>query len=90
MIVVRLELWPQGDASKAQDLGTATIALAGGTAERGDYEVRLLKGRRYAKRAGVWRKGRVRGFPRRSRRHGPWDLLYRALAATVRDRNPEV
>jgi hypothetical protein len=82
MIIVRVELWPRGDKSKARCLGEAEIANVGGTKEIGDYDVRLLKwgaGRR------TWKKGRLAGFPRL--KLGPWDLLYRALAAIVHDRN---
>lgn len=82
MIVVRVELWPQGDKSKARCLGEAEIANVGDTQQAGDYDVRLLKwgaGRR------TWKAGRVTGFPRL--KLGPWDLLYRALAAIVHGRN---
>jgi len=82
MLVVKIEMWPKGDKTKARVLGEAEIANVGGTQEVGDYDVRLLKwgaGRR------TWKKGRVTGFPRL--KLGPWDLLYRALAAIVAGRN---
>jgi hypothetical protein len=82
MVVVTVALWPGGDKSRAKVLGEAEIANVGGTRETGDYEVRLLKwgaGRR------TWKTGRVTGFPRL--KLGPWDLLYRALAAIVAGRN---
>lgn len=86
MIVIKVEMWPLGDESKAYEIGRGVIANDGtGTDERGNYDVRLLKSDVYAKRPGVWKKGRVEGFPRRVL--GPWDLLFRALRACVADRN---
>ena len=43
MIYVRVELWPRGNRSGARVLGEATIANAGGTRSRGNYQVRLSK-----------------------------------------------
>lgn len=85
MVVVRVELWPGGDRSKARLLGEARIANDGGqrTDSRGDYTVELSK----FNGTGVWKRGRVTGFPRL--RLGGWDLLFRALRATVGARNPD-
>lgn len=83
MIVVRVELWPLGDKTKARCLGEAEIENVGGDMTTGHYAVRLLKwgaGRR------TWKSGKVLDFPRV--KLGPWDLLYRALAAVVHGRNP--
>jgi hypothetical protein len=82
MLRVTIELLPLGDETRKRTLGTIDIANDGtGTFERGNYMVRLGKfgGR------GVWRRGAVTQFPRRSM--GPYDLLLRALVATVGDRN---
>lgn len=87
MIVVRIELWPGGREAEKREIGVARIANVGGTETVGDYDVRLLKSPEYAKNPGLWRRGRVEGFPRK--RLGPWDLLYRALRATIGERNPE-
>jgi hypothetical protein len=87
MLVVRIEMWPQGDASRAYGLGVVEIANMGGSDTRGDYSVRLLKSTRYARSPGTWKAGAVRGFPRT--RLGPYDLLLRCLAAVIGDRNPE-
>lgn len=87
MIVVRLEMWPHGDAAKAYDLGAIEIANLGGTATKGDYGVRLAKSARMARSSGTWKAARVFGFPRA--RLGPYDLLLRCLAAAIGDRNPE-
>lgn len=90
MIRVTVELIPGGIGAPVL-LGEAIIANdCTGTLDTGNYDVRLMKSPRYAKSPGVWKRGHVEGFARRSKRVGPWDLLYRALAATVGDRNPEV
>ena len=76
MIVVKIELWPKGDESRKQDLGVAQITNdQTGTEELGNYMFLLLKSPKYARRPGIWRQGRVIGFPRLSRAAGPWDLL---------------
>ena len=51
MIVVRMELWPSGDQSRAQDLGVAIIANEGESATDSNppYSVRLLKSPKYSK-----------------------------------------
>jgi hypothetical protein len=90
MLVIKIELWPLGDQSQARLLGEGRICNEGGTFERGDYSVNLLKSPEYARSTNVgksWRKGSVTGFPRR--RLGPWDLLLRALVSAVGRRNPE-
>ncbi len=38
MVVIRFELWPEGDESKKRELSTMAIANVGGDAENGDYE----------------------------------------------------
>lgn len=87
MIVVKVELWPGGDEEHAIDLGRAQIvndlqgSLASGL-RGGDYHIRIEKGAMYSRRPGeVWKKGRVEGFPRQSKRVGPWELLFLALKA---------
>lgn len=70
MIVVRVELWPLGDESVKEDLGTAIIMNDGsGDVRVGAYDVRLMKGAKYSKQGGVWKRGRVERFYRRL---GPW------------------
>jgi len=78
---VRLELWPFGDPSRAKIVATATIANTGpGTPTSGDYRIEL---RDAAGRP--WKSGTVEDFPRKRLRG--WDLLYRALANLLNDRN---
>jgi hypothetical protein len=86
MIVIRLEMWPGGREENKYELGTGTITNVGtGTEERGQYRIQLLKCARYAKTAGVWKRGVVLNFPRQ--RLGPWDLLLRCLIACCGDRS---
>lgn len=82
MLRVTIEMVPRGEESKKYHMGTVEIANDGmGTAERGNYKVRLAGFKSASSR---WRTGAVLDFPRKSR--GPYDLLLRALAATVGDR----
>lgn len=85
MIVVRVELWPGGDRSKAESLGEAVIINDGsGTQTQGNYHFALSKrGQTITDQA--WRDGQVQGFPRK--RLGGWDLLCRVLNEAVGERN---
>ena len=76
MLRVTIELLPFGSEERKRHLGTIDIANDG----RGTRE-RLSKfGRPFTD----WRRGAVLDFPRLSL--GPYDLLLRALIATVGDR----
>ncbi len=87
MIVAKIEMWPGGNANRARDLGVIEIANSGGDHAHGDYDVQLQKSPEYARRPGIWKRGAVQRFPRL--RLGPYDLLLRALAAVIGDRNPD-
>jgi hypothetical protein len=83
MLVVKIELWPFGDPTRAKTLATGMIANTGaGTPTRGDYRVLL---RDAAGRP--WKSGTVESFPRK--RLLAWDLLFRALRNLIADRNRE-
>lgn len=83
MIVVRVDKWPGGDATKATNLGVVAIANRGpslavlpraataGDTDLYDYEVMLqpLKGRRR------------RAYISHYRRRGVWKLVERAMEA---------
>lgn len=91
MIRVTVELI-SGNDGHLEHLGTAIIGNdLSGDRSRGNYDVYLSRrGRRpgacwWHSPSSVWRRGRVEGFPRE--RLLAWDLLYRALAATVGARN---
>jgi hypothetical protein len=81
VIKVIVELWPGGDESRKKTLATGTIAnIATGSLTSGNYFVDLRD-----KAGRPWRHGTVTGFPRK--RLLAWDLLCRALAVCVGDRN---
>lgn len=86
MIVIKAELWPGGDEASAVDLGRMVITndLQGSLSSDlrgGHYDVRIEKGKLYSSRGGIWKSGKVIGFPRTSKRVGPWELLFLALKA---------
>jgi hypothetical protein len=82
MIRVTIELLPFGSEEGRKHLGTIEIANDGtGTVDCGNYMVRQAKA---GARRQEWKRGVVKDFPRRLR--GPYDLLFRALAATVGSR----
>jgi len=99
MIVIKVELWPFGDSSRAKILGTAKIANTGGTGTQGDYNCticdavelpehsleayKILFHSKGNKR--IWKECDVDNFPRK--RLLVWDLLYRALKKIVGERN---
>lgn len=72
MIVVKVELWPKGDESKARQIGELKIVNVGGDDDRGDYSVNVLElgGLR------VQLDGEVRGHERVA---PVWMLVGRAL-----------
>lgn len=90
MLVVKIEMWPQGDKSKAQLMEQAYIFNDGGTKAdtHGDYTVQLLKSPRFMKGKGLpecpsqvtadslFKRGRVNGF---QRSFSVWELLAQAL-----------
>lgn len=82
MLVIKVELWPQGDSNRAVSQGYATITNdASGTLTVGNYRVAISQ--RDGNRP--WKEGQVKGFPRKQL--GAWDLLYRALREMVGERN---
>ena len=82
MIVIRAELWPNGDKNQSKHLGTAKIINDNtGNLSMGNYKI-LLSGKNSKQ---IWRAGAIKGFPRKVLGH--WDLLYRALKELVGERN---
>ncbi len=89
MIRIIIEMWPGGDESKKRVLAVGNIWNdATGSRARGNYQGMFSKVSHKVFKAGggIFRKGRVQGFPRT--RLGVWDLLYRMLREAVGDRNP--
>lgn len=85
MLVIRIELWG-AITRKRTELGVISIANVGGSNYRGNYRVEVHRSlERLLARKKPWRTGAVTDFPRRSL--GAFDLLLRALLATVYDRN---
>ena len=86
MIRVTIELLPWGNEERKRTIGVVEIANDGtGDHETGNYNATLSKEPPIAKTRGVWKRGRVEGFPRL--KYGPYDLLYRVLKVCVGKRN---
>ena len=85
MLRVTIELVPLGREEGKRTIGVVEIANDGsGDRTTGNYDVRLFK-HLVGKGGQVWKRGRVEGFPRQAL--GPYDLVFRALRATVGGRN---
>jgi len=84
MLVVKIELWPRGDASRRRVIGRMTITNDGtasdgtGDSQFGNYNVNLGHSGIHADRFGSYRQGKVTNF-RRSL--SPYHLVARALSA---------
>jgi hypothetical protein len=77
MIVVKIEMWPQGDSSKAREIGFMRIANEGDHPDhpkRGNYKARIM---RRGSRSAVQRESDVENYPRLS--YSVWELVRRAL-----------
>ncbi len=81
MVVVKIELWPGGDQSKARTLGMAMITNDGsGDVATGSYDVELSHSGRYFGRPGCWRRGEVKNHDRQL---SPYHLVLSALRAAL-------
>jgi len=82
MVVVKIELWPHGNASQAKQIGQVNIALDPQTSseEIGNYSVELLHAGIYWGRPGNWKTGRVSNHRRML---SPYHLVMRAIAACI-------
>lgn len=80
MLVIRMELWPQGQEAKKVEIAKCHIGNDGsGDEETGNYNIVLFNGKRR------WKRGRVEGFARKKLEG--WDLLYRGLHNLLAGRN---
>ena len=65
MVVVKIEMWPHGDESKAYGLGVVHIANDGtGDTGKGNYDIEVKHGGIFFEKPGNWKTGRVTGFIR--------------------------
>ncbi len=81
MVVVTIEIWPHGDQEKAKTLGVCVISNdRSGSAEFGNYNVRLSHSGRYINREGAWKTGKVKNHKRNL---SPYHLVYKALKACL-------
>lgn len=88
MIVVRIEKWPEGDATRAFEIGRLEIANdhTSGTELTGHYDWNIHHARApLGQQRLPWRAGSLTNFPRR--RLTVWDLLCRVLREAVGERN---
>jgi hypothetical protein len=97
MIVVRVELWPQGSFRARKTIAVATIANVGGTETRGEYEAKFYGAGNGASgdiehvyghltqgrhlQRTPWRVAFLRGFARK--REGAWHLLRYLLTEAI-------
>ena len=87
MLKITIEILPYGSKKHRRKIGEIDI-INDGTSKNtdiGNYEVILYKNPEYAKKPGVWKKGKIKNFLRK--KLGPYDLLFRVLQKTVSYRN---
>ncbi len=72
MLVLRLEMWPEGNQAKARPLGVLRINNVGGDHDEGNYHVELD--------AGDVKEMRVATVRNWVRSRNAWALVYEALA----------
>jgi hypothetical protein len=83
VLVLKLELWPKGDQTRAREIGRTYICNEGGSLTRGDYGVHVCRrGKldvvpRDNSKGG--RQATVKGYPRL--RFNVWRLVLRSLLA---------
>ena len=77
MLVVKIELWPYGDKTKARTIEQIVIGNVGGTDEVGDYKVwhGLTDPNHMVK--GPWEDGEVKAHPRLT--ESVWILVRKAI-----------
>ena len=83
MLVVKIELWPKGDESKARQIGRIDIINDGtGTSEFGNYNVNIHHSELLNKTplSRFYKIGKVTGFMRKL---SPYHLLMRALSSAM-------
>lgn len=77
MVVVKIELWPGGDSSRAREIGRVNIANdMTRDQDRGNYNCALSHAGSYYGKPGAWKTSRVTNHLRRL---SPYHLVYQAL-----------
>lgn len=75
MIVIRIELWPDGEEENKRHLGTGIIInTGGGTRRRSNYAYMLSQRNNPSK---AWREGQLLNWPRES--YNLWQMLRHIL-----------
>jgi hypothetical protein len=78
MIQVTVELWPGGDASRAQVIATASVAHVSNLADLSDYVVKVEESHNPIVHSPPWsRSGKI---SRHDRRASIWSLIARVAA----------
>jgi len=81
MIVIPIELWPQGDQDQKRILGVITIVNDGtGSAGFGNYNVKLSHAGKYINKDGAYKTGVVKNHKRSL---SPYHLLFKALSVCL-------
>ncbi len=71
MIVIKVEIWPYGDESKAKHEGTVVIFNdLSGTESKGNYEYAISK---WGRPTHIWKRGTIDNFSRK--RDNVWKLM---------------
>ena len=92
MLVVKIEMWPNGDESKAYEHSRAYIMNNCVTTLKtrgayGSYSVKFMQSHLFNPNK-VWKSGKAENIHRT--RRGIWDILYVALRSIgMEKRNPE-
>jgi len=88
MLVVKIEMWPGGDESKAYEHSRAYISndikttlKTGG--EYGSYNVKFMQSHKFNPTK-IWKRGKAERIHRT--RRGIWDVLYVALRSAGLER----
>lgn len=90
VIVIKVEIWPNGDESKAREHSRAYIANDGKTVKEtkgayGSYDARFMQSEDFNPKR-VWKSSRAERIHRKLR--GVWDIVYVALRnAGMEERN---
>ncbi|PJZ51592.1 hypothetical protein [Leptospira adleri] len=90
MIVVKVEIWPNGDETKKREHSCAYIANDRKTTEAtkgayGSYDAKFMQSEDFNPKK-VWKSSRAEGIHRKLR--GVWDIIYVALRnAGLEERN---